>query len=295
MYLINFEMDNIDNIKPTAEINLPTKESLLLPIFAYLGGRLNQSSKHWTERQEDYNMYYLQFTIEGSGILKYEDNTFELNKGDIILINSLNYHFYKTGNLGYWKYCYLNLYGDTCKTFYNLLYNDYFKIYNIEDINECIKMFDTIYSKMSKTSLKGNIEISHLLTEFFHNLSLQIIKDEDSIINNWDMDFIINYIQSSFKNNITILNLSKIFGYSEEYFIRKFKKNIGITPYQYITLLKINFAKNMLINTDKSINLIADLSGFKNVQNMINCFNKYEKTSPLKYKKIILDRFICKR
>lgn len=290
MYLINFQIDNYDSNNPTADINFFTKKSLLLPIFAQQGGHLSQGINHWTERQQDYGMYYLQFTIDGNGILKYENNTFSLNKGDIILIDSKNYHYYKTGNTGYWKYCYINLYGDMCKILYSLLYNEKFKLYNIDNVDECVKLFDSIYLKMRIRTYKENIEISRLLIDFFHKIAFQNTNDSEENLKELDIDFIIKYIQSNFTNGISISHLSKEFNFTEEYFIRKFKKNIGITPYQYITKLKIDYAKSMLLNTNKSINLISELCGFKNLQNMINCFNKFEKTSPLKYKKNILGK-----
>ena len=84
----------------------------------------------------------------------------------------------------------------------------------------------------------------------------------------------------------------KDFNFSEEYFIRKFKMNLGLTPHQYITRLRLNLAKHLLLNTNDTIKTIAELCGFQSDQNMIYYFNKSEKVSPLQYKKNILNRFI---
>ncbi|MEQ3338230.1 response regulator transcription factor [Clostridium butyricum] len=75
-------------------------------------------------------------------------------------------------------------------------------------------------------------------------------------------------LEDYFLNNyasITSLNLvSDKFGFSNEYLCKTFKKYIGLTPIKYITKIRINEAKHLLINSpDLEIKKIGDLVGYK--------------------------------
>lgn len=284
MYKINFQDDFYGNIVPTAALNIYNQHALFVPLFAQQGGHHHQGPKHWTEREHDCGMYYLLYTIDGSGLLKYENNSYELFKGDIIFVDANTYHYYKTGRLGHWKYCYINLYGNGCKIYYDFLFHDGFKILNEPNIEKTVKMFDEIYDLIDKHSFEDNVKISEILSSFFHNVASKAYKSNASPSLEWNLDYSIRYIESNFTSDIKISKLANSFNVSTEYFIRQFKKNTGLSPYKYMLDLRINLAKNMLKFMNRPIFEIATLSGFKTAANMIYCFNKYEGISPLEFR-----------
>ena len=93
-----------------------------------------------------------------------------------------------------------------------------------------------------------------------------------------------SYIKEHFNENITLSCLTKEFGYSKQTIIMKFKKYFNKTPVAYITDMRINSAKNLLQNTNKTIGEIAMLCGYENTYYFSNTFKKHTGLSPEKFK-----------
>ena len=71
------------------------------------------------------------------------------------------------------------------------------------------------------------------------------------------------YIDTHFKERLSVSDLAHKFGYSESYFIRYFKKHMGITPANYIIEKRISLAKELLQSTRLSMSEVALQSGFE--------------------------------
>lgn len=97
-------------------------------------------------------------------------------------------------------------------------------------------------------------------------------------------DSIINYINANFTKEISVGEISKKFNYEKSYFCRKFKNIVGVTATRYIRLQRLEYARKLLENTNKSIMNIAFSSGFADSAYFINCFKKAYGETPLKYR-----------
>ena len=66
-------------------------------------------------------------------------------------------------------------------------------------------------------------------------------------------------------SSITSINdISDKFGFTNEYLSKIFKKHIGETPLKYITKIRINKAKQLLLNQPElEIKKIGELVGYK--------------------------------
>lgn len=97
---------------------------------------------------------------------------------------------------------------------------------------------------------------------------------------------IISFTEENFRNNINEMSVATTFGYSACYFSRFFKSNMGITYKEFLTKMRINAAKCLLTQTQKSVLEIAMDCGFSDARGLINMFNKYEGSTPLQYRKL---------
>ncbi len=90
-------------------------------------------------------------------------------------------------------------------------------------------------------------------------------------------------ISENFQN--TDFNISESIekcGFSDDYFRIQFKKMYGLTPYQYLIQLRMNYAKMLLETYGASLKIyeIARLCGYKDGLYFSKQFKKYYKTSP---------------
>lgn len=86
-------------------------------------------------------------------------------------------------------------------------------------------------------------------------------------------------------NDVSIKILAETYGMSEEHFIREFKNLFGCSPLQYRTKCKIRVAKNLLYETDLSIQKVSEAAGFSDYAYFSRVFTKHENVSPSNYRK----------
>jgi AraC-like DNA-binding protein len=79
--------------------------------------------------------------------------------------------------------------------------------------------------------------------------------------------------------------IARIIGISMEHFIRVFRREVKMSPHQYIMRLKIEGATGFLISTPRTIEEISEWFGFKNQFHFSRVFKKCTGLSPSQYRK----------
>ena len=85
------------------------------------------------------------------------------------------------------------------------------------------------------------------------------------------------------KENINLKSLSEKACMSTTSFYRFFKRELGMSPIEYILNEKIKCAKNLLKNPTLQINEVCFLSGFEDSNYFIRLFKKHEGITPKQY------------
>ncbi|GGH03966.1 AraC family transcriptional regulator [Polaribacter pacificus] len=91
------------------------------------------------------------------------------------------------------------------------------------------------------------------------------------------------YISDNLNTQLSLIELSKMVGMSKFQFIRWFKFNIGLTPFEYILLKKVEYGKTLIKQGIPLVEAALD-SGFYDQSNFSNYFKKYIGMSPNSYK-----------
>lgn len=95
---------------------------------------------------------------------------------------------------------------------------------------------------------------------------------------------VITYIQSHYKEKISLDMLAQISGYSKYYFTRYFFKHTGLSCTQYIKIVRLERARKLLLTTDWNISVISNQTGFESVSYFIKVFKSQEGISPMQYR-----------
>ncbi|MDD5676037.1 MAG: AraC family transcriptional regulator, partial [Chitinivibrionales bacterium] len=95
----------------------------------------------------------------------------------------------------------------------------------------------------------------------------------------------VQYINFHFAENVNVDKLAGQCFMSVRTFTRLFRKAFGKSPYEYVTNLRINFARLSLSSTDTPITNIAFSSGFKTLSNFNKSFRKSTGFAPRNYRK----------
>ena len=97
---------------------------------------------------------------------------------------------------------------------------------------------------------------------------------------------VIDYISDNYYDDISSAKLSHHFGYDEAYFCRRFKLVTGLTPMNYIQILRLEAAKVKITEGSLKISEISALCGVKDASYFTRCFKKRYGMTPAEYAKV---------
>lgn len=146
--------------------------------------------------------------------------------------------------------------------------------------------FTESFDGFEKLNFLQNTDASQVekLAEFYRILVK--LKSGDGISRNQRTVLqVISLITENYQKIYSLEELALITGCSKNYLIRIFKEETGQTPFTYITNLRLNAAKNLLANSDMSINEISDKCGFGSYINFYKSFTKQLCTTPELWRK----------
>jgi len=117
----------------------------------------------------------------------------------------------------------------------------------------------------------------------FQRYAAEILKTAD---NERLVDSIIQYINEHFRDNISTTMLSEQFGLSSNYISNLLKQELGIRYNDYITQLRMEHSKQLLLSTNMSVKNITAACGYYSQSHFTKLFVEREGCTPLEFRKI---------
>lgn len=95
---------------------------------------------------------------------------------------------------------------------------------------------------------------------------------------------VLEYINEHLDQDIKLADLAALLDMSQFHFSHLFKQSIGTAPYQYLLQQRIERAKQLLKQTDRSIMDIAFLCGFNSHSHLTKQFRQFTGVTPKAYR-----------
>jgi len=182
-------------------------------------------------------------------------------------LNFLNQHYPKEGSDCYWQ----------------LNHQNYFFYNNIDlalTTNKLIK--ECMGTSMTKDAL-ADLTLQELIIRIIQTQTAKSIDQGFSVSSNNPIFEVTEFIRLNLKENISLKSLSEKACMSTASFYRFFKRELGMSPIEYVLSEKIKHAKKLLKNPGIQINEVCYLSGFEDTNYFIRLFKKHEGITPKQY------------
>ena len=213
-----------------------------------------------------------------------ENDVYPLKKGDFILVNPNTSHTEKSGEENPLEYIAvavdnysLNLDNEAN----HFMFNCILKNPNI------IQYMDSMLNEQENNKPYSD----HICQNILEIILIEILRttktnvDTEPTVNSSKECFKLKkYLDSNYASKITIDDLAKLSNLNKYYLIHSFNRYFGSSPINYLCKIRIRVAKELLKNSDYSIDQISQSAGFSSQSYFTQCFKKDCGMSPSAYR-----------
>lgn len=100
-----------------------------------------------------------------------------------------------------------------------------------------------------------------------------------------DILYVLEYMQTHLSENIRTEDMAALVGLSTTGLIWKFDRQLKTTPKQYLIQLRMQLAKQLLLESSLSVTQIAEACGYTDVYYFSNAFRQHTGVSPTTFRK----------
>lgn len=290
-----------------------------LPFYLQAIGSFYARQNYLTER-DGYASYLLLYTLSGCGLIEARQQQCLLPVNHVILIDCRKPHRYATlqsdpvgvANFGYtakhqsikntgdragmaqtWNFCYVHLDGTGVGAYETILNGYSLRALHLTDEgrNNMLDHLTVLFEQCTEAAsnkLDTAVSQSVLLQQMLGDLLLQHDKSTDApgkSHNDQIVNHCLDWLSEHYANPVSLELLARQVNLSKYYFSRIFRSQTGQSPYNWLLRYRLNQSKQLLRNSNLSIQQIGRSCGFKDVNHFIRTFKKYTDETPLRYRK----------
>lgn len=215
-------------------------------------------------------------------------HTAELKKGDLFILPKGVPCFYQADRKDPWSYFWLGFSGIKITNFIkgsSLADKNYLRNIGETQFYESLaKLFDVAHQRKSLANdlLTESLiyqTFYHLVTEFPTQKSLHPSYSEEQT------QLAMQYLQTNYGDDkCTITEVCRQLEFSRSYLYKLIKNDTGLSPQQLLTKIRMEHSKELLNNTDHSIQTISRMVGYTDEFTFSKAFKRYSGLSPKIYR-----------
>jgi len=167
--------------------------------------------------------------------------------------------------------------------FWHLDYQNYFFYNNVELATTINKLIKECMSTSITKDVLADLTLQELLIRIIQTQTARTLDDGLFTDPKNPITHMVEFIRLNLRENISMKNLSEKAGMSTTSFYRFFRRELGMSPIEFVLNEKIKCAKKLLKNPTIQINEVCYLSGFEDSNYFIRLFKKHEGITPKQY------------
>ncbi len=270
---------SVEILYPSHEEAFAIALSDLFPIEHILIGKTHPFPSYRVKRRANGKSYLFEFVLEGEGEFRLNGKTQKLKGGDLLVIDKDDPHDYRSNPKNPMKKLWVRFSSEYLGKMLQS-YRIQTGVYRVDVKKEFVALYGV--AKLDTSAQNKFFEIAELL----HAITLKTARTafeqtEDTL------SIIKNALLSSIYSGKNLDEIASDLFMSKSNLIRIFKKQTGLTPYQFLLSEKISVAKTLLSTTTMHVKTIAELLCFSDEHYFSFLFKQKTGLTPSEYKRSI--------
>ena len=230
--------------------------------------------------------YIIHYILEGKGIYRVGDDTFHLHEKEGFLIEPEVLTFYEADKDTPWTYCWVGFDGDLAPVLLSQMGLGGNRLTFCCDRKEELEV---VFSGILKN--QQHSEVNDLVLESQLYLFFAILMKDMNVAagikkpgKNMYVREAIQYIQDNYFHPVKVEDIAACIGIDRSYLYMLFKKEVGMSPSEYLASFRLTRAAQMLKLTDYSVESIAWSCGYQDPLVFSRAFKRKFQETPLRYR-----------
>lgn len=225
----------------------------------------------WNGKERTDEHCLIQYTLNGEGELEINDTVYKLKQGDAFIVEIPSSHCYRLPKRSSsWELLYIQ-FSKEALPFWNQLITLTGPVFSIKKDSSTEKLMRKIYELSVKNEFQNVYECSKYAYELVMNIISYFHKEQKCKVLPSSIELCKQFINTHYNNQIGLDDMAKAAQISKFHLTRKFEKELGITPNNYLIKVRLeNSIKLLTSQTNLTLENIARNVGF-------SCANYYGK------------------
>lgn len=231
--------------------------------------------------------YLVHYVLEGEGSYEVNGKTYHLKKNQGFLIPPDTITYYEADKDNPWTYIWIGFNGVKAETYLayaNLNLDNPIFEYNEDD---SLKEYVTRMLELNSLCYANELELEGLLYLFMSKLarcSKNVSSNDNLKMAELYIEKSVEFIENNYSNPIKINDIANYIGLNRSYLTHIFKKNLNVSPQEFLLNFRIEKACDLLKKSTLSIGDISRSVGYNDPLTFSKIFKKVKGTSPKNYR-----------
>lgn len=152
----------------------------------------------------------------------------------------------------------------------------------------CIaEIYEEARRKEAGYELAVNLLIKKILLVMIRHDKMGLLAGQDRV-ERIRLKPVLDYVESGITGRVTVEDACRLANMSYYYFVKFFKKSMGISFTEYVNFRKIKTAEQLLLTRDLSVSEVGDRIGMPNMAHFYKMFKRFNHCSPKEFQRKML-------
>ncbi|MCC2686292.1 MAG: AraC family transcriptional regulator [Paenibacillaceae bacterium] len=265
---------------------MPSEAEKKLELYAVQAGRMI-AKPSFKSGPRFANHHTVHFVVEGHVRYLYGDHQVELKQNDMFcLFPGITLQYQVIPECPSLKMAWIALHGENVKTFLRLIGissdRPYLREAMLPDFPDQFEQFLQEYQQLNAQN-PFLFSIGKIF-DMFSRLTAESRTGTVSKARKEWVDQSITFMKLHYRDNIKIRDVADYIGLTRSHFATAFAKEVGCTPLEYLTKIRLSAGAKLLEQSSHSISEIAVSLGYPDLYTFSKSFHKQFGTSPKSYR-----------